>query len=105
MLPAASGTLVGLRSATPKSPSLASTQVVPSTDVSSRYLPVEALPASPQVFGRVDHDLARRRPRAGSEITTTFGCGLGTGLVGASLPHPLPWDWSISWAGPQPNAE
>ena len=42
---------------------------------------------------------------AGSEISTAFGCAPGTGLVGASLPQPLPWDWSISWTGPQPNGE
>ena len=42
---------------------------------------------------------------AGSEITTSFGCGVGLGLVGASLPQPLPCDWSISWAGPHPNGE
>src|SRR5437899_2863443 len=77
--------------------------VTPSVDVSSLKSPVEALPASPQVFAGLIWTSVMFT-RIGSLMVAAFGCVPGFGLSGEMLPQPVPCDWSIRPVGPHPNA-
>ncbi len=79
--------------------------MVPSTEVSIRYLPVDELPGSPQVFDGSTLK-ALMFTFAGSLMSTCLAIILLVGVPASSpvvLPQPVPCALSIAYAGPQPG--
>src|SRR5437773_11304943 len=89
----------------PKAPVDATVKVIPSTEVSSRYPLVEALPKSPQLNVGSTATWLMFTAR-GSFTVMNFGTrDVLSGPTSEVLLQPWLSDRSIAWLGPQPKAE